>query len=80
MSIKQTVGQIIPPLAIAAGEDTNQFWTDIVYTRLGNTDARLDNTAAGKAIFKHDPNHEGQKKAALWVENDATDRHNDPWT
>lgn len=80
LEIKKTVGEIIPPLAILDDGTSNPLWTDIPYDALNNDDEALGNTAAGKLIFKYDPSHVGQKKAALWVESDLTDRHNDQWT
>ncbi|CZR65973.1 uncharacterized protein PAC_15873 [Phialocephala subalpina] len=64
-----------------AGPDPNDNKIkDISYDPLNNNDDALWDTAAGKVLFKYDPDHNKQKKAALWTEGDPTDRHNDQWT
>lgn len=78
--IKQTVGQIIPALRIPTNPaETNPLWTDIQYTALENNNPLVGDSAHGVLLFKYDPDHEGKKKAALWTEDDSTDKHNDQW-
>lgn len=79
--IRKTVGEIIPALKDDDPVNSpNPLWTEIRYKKLLPNDRRLGTTAAGKVLFKYDPDHEGKKKAAMWVENNLADRHNDEWT
>ena len=72
-SIKQTVGQIIPALA-----DPDR-WKEIVYDRLPRRSPLLRSTAAGKVLFKYDPDHEGHRRAVLWVEDRLEPYNDDTW-
>lgn len=74
--IKEEVGKIIPDLDPATFPDR---WTEPVYNRLDRDNRRLVETAAGHVLFKFDPNHDGKKKATLWVEHNPTPVHDDEW-
>lgn len=78
--IRRTVGEILPPLKVPDGQTTSPGWTDLTYIALDHDDRLLVESPAGKVIFKYDPDHDGKKKTALWIENDPTDRHDDQWT
>ena len=81
VKIQSTVGEIIPALKDDNPATPNPLWSQISYEAVDESQyARLDNTALGKVLFKYDPDHQGQKKAALWVGDDFTDLHNDQWT
>lgn len=78
-AIKTTVGEIIPALKPSAKDDpTPDRWKEIIYQRQEDDDI-LFTTAAGHVLFKFDPDHEGKKKAALWVEGQKEPYHDDSW-
>lgn len=72
-AIQETVGNILPVLK----DDTR--WQRIKYDALDGDDPRLDNTARGKILFKYDPDHEGKRKAVIWIEDNKTPVHDDEW-
>jgi hypothetical protein len=72
-SIKDVVGQIVPQLK------DEERWKDIVYDRLDPDDQQLKFGANGKVLFKFDPDHEGKRKATLWVEANYVPYHDDVW-
>jgi hypothetical protein len=77
------VGTIIPALNYGNPGGSivpNSLWTDILYEHLVSDDPRLNYGGYGKVLFKYDPDTDGQTKAALWVEDNFTDKHNDMWT
>lgn len=74
--IKVEVGNIIPNLNPSTHPDR---WAEPVYIRLDRDDNLLTKTAAGHVLFKFDPDHNGKKKAALWVEHNPTPVHDDEW-
>lgn len=71
--MKETVNGLIPRLR----EDGR--WTEIRYEALDSTDPMLSETAMGKVLFKFDPDHNGMKKAALWIERNPEPWHDDEW-
>jgi hypothetical protein len=74
--IKKEVGNIIPSLNPETFPDR---WVEPIYVRLDPDDPKLDLTAAGHVLFKYDPNHNGKKKAVLWVEANPIPIHDDEW-
>ncbi|PGH18849.1 hypothetical protein AJ79_00262 [Helicocarpus griseus UAMH5409] len=74
--IRSTVSEIIPALDPTIYPDR---WRDIVYNRRDRNDMDLINRAYGHVLFKYDPDHNGKRKAALWVEHNAVPYHDDEW-
>lgn len=56
---------------------------EIQYTPHPGEDELLDTTAAGKFLFKYDPDANGEadgtKRAAIWIEGNKTPVHDDTW-
>ena len=88
--LKGTVNKFVPtintpPLPLSPGTapppgpPPKDRWTEVKYDALDNTSPLLENTARGRVLFKFDPNENGKKRAALWVEQNATPYHNDIW-
>lgn len=71
--IKEIVNGILPDLS------TGDRWTEVKYKPLLKDSKLLENTARGRILFKYDPNHNGKKKTALWIEQNATPYHDDEW-
>lgn len=67
-------GTVPPP-----GPAPKNRWTEVKYDALNNENPLLQTTARGRVLFKFDPNENGKKRAALWVEQNATPYHNDVW-
>ena len=67
-------GTVPPP-----GPAPKNRWTEVKYDALNNGNPLLQTTARGRVLFKFDPNENGKKRAALWVEQNATPYHNDVW-
>ncbi|KPM40776.1 hypothetical protein AK830_g5791 [Neonectria ditissima] len=74
--IKTTVGEIIPALDPATHDDR---WNEPIYQRKDRDDDALFTSSAGRVLFKYDPNHQGKKKATLWVEGREEPWHDDEW-
>ena len=71
--IKSKVSEFLPTLK------TGDRWKEVSYVALNKNNLLLKTTARGRVLFKFDPNEDGKKRAALWVEQNATPHHNDVW-
>jgi hypothetical protein len=77
--IRKTVGEMIPALKEGTLKNPNPLWTEITYEPLEVESGALQFTAAGRILFKYDPDHEGKKKSLMWVEGDLNPKHEDQW-
>lgn len=71
--IKKTVNGFVHTLS------AENRWTEVKYDPLPKKSRLLRDTARGRILFKYDPNHNGKKKTALWIEQNATPYHDDEW-
>lgn len=71
--IKETVNGLIPKLK------EPDRWTEIKYDALNDDDPQLQNSAKGRTLFKFDPDHNGKRKATMWVEDHREPSHDDEW-
>ena len=72
-AMRETVNRFVPTLA------TGDRWREVTYSPLQNFDPDLDSTAQGRLLFKFDPDHNGKRKATLWIERQAIPYHDDEW-
>ncbi len=71
--MKEIVVELIPKVA----EDGR--WQEVTYEALNNFDPLLRTSARGHTLFKFDPDHNGKKKATMWVEAEPQPYHDDEW-